>query len=216
MSEQVRDPSSASSDRIDGYQDIKPRQVSPTEYRVFSSRNHDLTAHKVDIEELSCTCGDNRYNKDDPQICAHLAVTLDQAPRKLDHGEYAVADLVKLVDRVQALSKEIRDIRDMEAAVRDANAQAAAESPDEPESTGFDGDPVEYFESLLRDAGLDPDDFEVFVHDQFGSLQVSQEGYLDNDEFQTWVDFKDDLDMGYDGDNDRNYLSEEEYKEVFG
>jgi len=216
MSEQVREPSSASSSRIDGYQDIKPRQVSPTEYRVLSLRNGENTAHRVDLEELSCSCEDMQYNRDDPSICAHLAVTLDQAPRKLDAGEYAVADLVKLVDRVQALSKEIRDIRDMEAAVRDANAQAAAESPDEPESTDTVDDPVGTFKGILGDAGLDAGDFKVYLHDEFGSLQVEQDGYLGDGEFETWVDLKDDLGMNYDPDSDTNYISEEEYKEVFG
>jgi len=47
-------------------------------------------------------------------------------------------------------------------------------------------------------------------------LQIDQTGYLESDEFSTWTELGDDLDLGYDPDEDLNYLTPDRFGEVLG
>lgn len=68
---------------IDGFHELYPRQIAGHEYRVLSLRNDGNTAHRVDTEELSCTCRDAEYNVEEPEVCDHLAIALYQAPSRI-------------------------------------------------------------------------------------------------------------------------------------
>jgi len=149
-------------------------------------------------------------------VCDHVAVALYESKRQLDVGE---ALREEMYTQMQDLDRHVRDIQQKATAVQ-ADAVAAGEGGAEASasdgSDGFDGDPVEYMQSLLRDAGLDPDDFEIWVDDEYGSLQIEQDGYLSDDEFGTWVDLKEDSPLQYDPDGERNYLQADDFGEVFG
>ena len=54
------------------------------------------------------------------------------------------------------------------------------------------------------------------MHDELGSLQIDLTGYLQDDEFETWVDFSDDLELGYDADENINFLPADRFPEVLG
>lgn len=201
---------------IDGFSDLYPRQTTIHEWRVLSKRNDSVTAHKVNVSDLTCTCEDMAYNKEDNQVCDHVAAALFAAERQLD--VQAALDhemrtqMLELKDSVRAIERRATGVY-ADAAHEQANGTAGDSQPSSDEWTG---DPVEAFESLLRDAGLDPDDFDIWVHGDMGSLQVDQDGYLDSDEFDEWVDLSNDLDMGYDGDEEINYLKEDRFPEVLG
>jgi hypothetical protein len=120
--------------------------------------------------------------------------------------------MLDLKDSVRAIERRAAGVQ-----ADAAHEQATATAGDsQPSSDTWTGDPVKAFKSLLRDDGLDPDNFNIWVHEDMGSLQVDQDGYLDSDEFDEWVAFSNDLDMGYDGDEEINYLKEERFSEVFG
>lgn len=214
----VRDPErdAVPADAIPDYPDLYPRPCGINRFTVLSLSDAEPTAYQVDIEDLTCTCPDLKYNREDGQICKHLAAALHQAPDVRDID----------TDAVRSLATELEGLRtDIdEALVRSAEAkadQAAAEDSTTTDSSTeeadeWQGDPVEGMASLLRSAGLDPDDFEIWVDDQYGSLQIDQDGYLADDEFSEWVDLSDDLDMQYDGENDVNFLKPSQFPEVFG
>jgi hypothetical protein len=195
---------------------LYPRQVTIHEWRVLSRRNGSVTAHEVDVSDLTCTCEDMQFNKEDNQVCDHLAAALFYADRTMD--VQAALDhemrtqMLDLKDSVRAIERRAAGVQ-ADVAHDQANATAG---DSQPSTDTWDGDPVEEFEALLRDAGLDPDDFDIWVHEDMGSLQVDQDGYLDSDEFDEWVSLSNDLDMGYDGDEEINYLTADEFPEVFG
>jgi hypothetical protein len=201
---------------IDGFSDLYPRQTTIHEWRVLSRRNDSVTAHKVDVSDLSCTCEDMAYNKEDNQVCDHVAAALFACERTMD--VQAALDhemrtqMLELKDSVRAIERRAAGVQ-ADIAHEQANATAGDSQPSSDEWTG---DPVEAFKSLLRDDGLDPDDFDIWVHEDLGSLQVEIDGFLDDDEFQQWVDLSDGIDLSYDGDDDVNYLKEDRFPEVLG
>lgn len=77
-------------------------------------------------------------------------------------------------------------------------------------------DPVAALESRMRERDLDPDDFRVWVHDDYGSLNVDTDAYLSDDEFGAWVGLKEDLDMEYDSEDDVNFIRSDDIAEVLG
>jgi len=197
-------------------ENLYPRQTTIHEWRVLSRRNGSVTAHEVNIQDLTCTCEDMQFNLEGNQVCDHLAAALFQADRTMDVKAALDHEMRKqmldLKDSVRAIERRAAGVK-ADVAYEEANGTAEGSDSTADEWTG---DPVEEFEALLRDAGLDPDDFEVWVNDQFGSLQVDQDGYLETDEFEDWVDFSNGLDMDYDGDEDVNFLQPERFPEVFG
>lgn len=194
---------------INGFEQLYPRRTSIHGYSVLSTRNDGITAHKVDVAELSCDCGDQDYNQQGAGICDHLAVALFQAENDVDLQAALDHDLR---EDLKALREGLENVTVVEAG---ADTQPAADGHSDADSGASDGstpgraDPVGNFEAALRDAGLDPDDFRVWVDDQYGSLQVEKDGYLDDDEFRAWQDLSEELDLKWDQNNERNYLPEE-------
>jgi len=201
---------------IEDFTDLHPRPIGINRFTVLSLASDGFTAYQVDLEAMTCECRDKAFNRDEGEICKHLAAALWKAPDIRDINS----------DAVRSLANELEGLRlDIdEALVRSAAAKAeqvdgsdgsTADSSTE-EADEWQGDPVEAMSSLLRSAGLDPDDFEIWVDGQYGSLQVDQDGYLADDEFSEWVDLSDDIGMGYDGDADVNFLQPDQFPEVFG
>lgn len=201
---------------IDNFGSLHPRPVGINRYAVLSLSKDGFTAYECDLEAMTCECRDMAFNRDEGEICKHLAVALYQSPTVSDPDGDMVRslanDLETIAGRFDDLEQKLTLLESELATVDGASSDPAGETVDE----GFDGDPVEYMESYLRDAGLDPADFEIWIDDDFGSLQIDQDGYLDDDEFQTWVDLSDELDLQYDGDSDVNFLQSDRFGEVFG
>jgi len=180
---------------IDSFEDLFPRRVGLDDYVVLSLSEDGFTAYEVSLNDLECSCADYRHGRDGPDVCKHIGATLYQQPTLGGIEE----DVLKTVaDDMAALREEVGE------AVRkgtEAKAEAAAalgsgdDLKDEPEPEPEVSDPVGRFESLLRDAGLDPDDFRLFVDQQRGSLQIDEDAWLDDEPFDTWTELKDDLDL---------------------
>jgi len=204
------------SESIDDFGALYPRRIGLHRYTVLSLSEEGFTAYKVDLGDLECDCRNKAFDREEGEICKHLAAALYQQP---DLGDIEEAVLHDIEGHLEAMREEVDHLTqrttEVKAAAETAASQATADSTEEEETTELD-DPVARFEALLRDAGLDPDDFDVFVDDQYGSLQVDVDGYLDDGQFETWVDFSNGLDMSYDGDGDINFLQPDRFPEVFG
>lgn len=201
---------------IDDFADLYPRPTGLNRFSVLSLASDGFTAYSCNIDALECECRDKQFNRDEGEICKHIAAALFMADSMEGFNDQVVKSLS---EDIAGLHDRLDDLAQKTTAVEaEAKAATAAANGDEPAGAGDDwnGDPVAEFESLLRDDGLDPDDFEIWVDDQFGSLQVDLEGYLDSDEFDTWVELSNGLDMGFDADSDHNYLQADRFPEVFG
>jgi hypothetical protein len=130
---------------INGFQEIFPRHVGGTDYRVLSIRNGTTTAYDVDVADLDCTCPDHEYNQEDPEICDHLAAALFQAPARLTLDEWGPYAFSEVIDRAEDAAELAEDAA---AALVDGQGEAdteetmtAAEAMDSPDNEP-DRDPV--------------------------------------------------------------------------
>lgn len=161
---------------VNGWTDLYARQVDTYEWRVLSLRNGSVTAHKVQTDDLSCTCADEQYNKDDPEVCDHVATALFQADQGLDVGDYTKAHLTSLVDRAQAAVTELEELKNVGQANRAATAAAAVEAGQADAQAGadpgLDVDPVEGVEDWLETGFGSPEHVDVREGDHDGTAGV--------------------------------------------
>ena len=203
-------------DHYDNFDGLEARQVGWHDYRVLSTRNGSVTAHQVAIDERSCTCEDMHYNAEGQEVCAHISKALLVHPSTMDQAAVAARDLEVVTDRAREIVRSMEDVLNVERRTRSANAQAAVSDNGDDDGDDLPDDPVELAEDWLDRQGFDPDDFSVIEHDEFGSINIETES-LDDDDFGDWMDLVPDLaGMNWDGDNDVNFVKEDDLGEVFG
>jgi hypothetical protein len=201
---------------VNGFEQLEARQISIHEWRVLSYRNGGITAHEVDIKQLTCDCMDMHENRQDPQVCDHLAVALHHAPRKLDVeqslSEQMLEQMLQLDEHMRALERRATGIEAEQTAAPAQDGHSGTES----EQSSFSGDPVDQMQAELESVGLDHTAFDVRTDDRSGRLEVVLVGNIDD--FSAWVDLSDELDMGYDpvDGEDINYIEQQRFSEVFG
>jgi hypothetical protein len=204
------------SERLNGFEDLDVSQVAYHEYRVLSTRNGTVTAHETNVVDLSCTCEDAHFNREGQEVCAHLAKCLLVHSPTIEEDAIASRDMRIQLDRVAQIKRDLEDIRDVEQSVREANAQAAADTSAEDEEPKGTTDPVELAENFMAEHGIDPDGFDVSVHDQFGSVNIALDG-CDDETRKEWKQLAMDTDgIMWDGDGKQNYVKEGKIGEVFG
>jgi len=216
MSQHSNDDPQAIGQAVNGFKQLEARQISIHEWRVLSYRNGDITAHEVDIRELTCDCIDMQAQKRDAQICDHIAVALHHAPRKLDVeqslSEQMLEQMLQLDKHMRALERRATGIEAEQTAAPTENGHSSTES----ESSGFDGDPVDQMQARLESVGLDHTRFDVRIDESSGRLEVLKDGYIDD--FNDWKQLSNELDMQYEksGSEDINFIEQERFGEVFG
>ena len=203
-------------DHYDNFGQLEARQVGWHDYRVLSTRNGSVTAHQVEIDERSCTCEDMHYNTEGAEVCAHLAKAMLVHPSTMDQAAVAARDLEVIIDRAREIVRNMEDCLNVERRVRSANAQAAVTDDGADDGDDLPDDPVALAEDWLDRQGFDPDDFSVTEHDEFGSINIATES-LDDEDFNEWMGLVPDLDgMNWDGDNEVNFVKQDDLGEVFG
>jgi len=121
--------------------DLHPRQVDRYDWRVLSFRNNGPTVHKVDPNEITCTCKDKEYNRDDREVCAHLVKVLMTMDTALDAQDYADAHLTSLVDRAHRAVEALEGLEDGNPSEGPAPASEDRPDPKIGESSPDVGDP---------------------------------------------------------------------------
>lgn len=101
---------------IDDFSDLHPRPVGINRFSVLSLASDGFTAYQCDLEEMTCECRNKQFNRDEGEICKHLAAALWKAPDIRDINS----------DAVRSLANELEGLRlDIdEALVRSAEAKA--------------------------------------------------------------------------------------------
>lgn len=112
-------------------------QTGPVHYTVLSARSGGPTTHRVNIQRASCTCSDMEYNvptEESRDVCAHVVYVLLRHPM-LDVDESMLYRQLELLTQRADVVEDVKEIRDdLEsgiAALRDAEAGAAAGSADD-------------------------------------------------------------------------------------
>ena len=204
------------SERMNGFEDLDVSQGAYHEYRVLSTRNGTITAHEVNVVDLSCSCQDAQFNKQGNEVCAHLAKCLLSHSSSIEEDAIATRDMRIQLDRVAKIKRDLENIRDVERSVREANAQAAADTSGEDEEPKGTTDPVELAEKFMERNGIDPAGFDISVHDQFGSVNIALAG-CDDETRKEWKQLAMDTDgIMWDGDEKQNFIKEGKISEVFG
>ena len=180
-----------------------------------STRNGTVTAHETNVVDLSCTCEDAHFNREGQEVCAHLAKCLLVHSSSIEEDAIASRDMRIQLDRVAQIKRDLEDIRDVEQSVREANAQAAADTSSEDEEPKGTTDPVELAENFMQENGIDPTGFDISVHDRYGSVNISLDGCTDETRVE-WKDLAQETDgIMWDGDEMQNFVKEDRIGEVF-
>jgi hypothetical protein len=75
-------------DAITDWGGLQARQQTRFEWSVLSLDSDDgNTAYLVNTRELDCTCKDNEHNRENPEVCKHLAAALWAADRNIGTDE---------------------------------------------------------------------------------------------------------------------------------
>lgn len=117
---------------LNGFDALAARQIRGHQYRVLSWRNESVTAHKVDLEALTCTCEVMQYSAEDNEICDHLATALYQAPQRITIDETAPYYLSECVDEAQEAVEKVdavtEGLEESLVSLRSSEAEAAGKA----------------------------------------------------------------------------------------
>lgn len=115
-------------------------QTGPFRYTVQSTRNDDTTVHRVDLQEVNCSCEDMTYNHSGSSrvtptsdggasVCDHLRFVIDIHPQ-LEVPESGVYQAMGLMQEANTIKQTIKDQSDQleEAIVQLRDAQAGIEA----------------------------------------------------------------------------------------
>lgn len=201
---------------INGLTGLFARQYSFSDWRVLSLRNDEVTAHTVDLGELTCTCEDQQMNQQGQGVCDHLAVTLLEARKHRAVEEFMLTEISQASDELATAAEHAVDaasaVEDALVDVRDTEAgQAAEASAAEP-----DAGPVEAVEQFFDRTGIDTSGLDIYEDDQYGSVQVETDGLSDAD-YDTFINTCQSTDaINWDADNSRNFIKPDDVDEVTG
>jgi len=202
-------------DQFDNFAQLEARQVGWHDYRVLSTRNGEVTAHQVEIDSRSCTCEDMKYNCEGTEVCAHISKALLVHPSTMDQAAVAARDLEVIVDRAREIVRNMEDVLNVERRNREAKAAAAVSDDGDDDGDDLPDDPVELAEDWIDRQGFDPEEFDVWQHEDYGSINIDT-AIEDRDEYDDWGDLARETElMNWDGDEYINFVKEDDIPEVF-
>lgn len=115
---------------ITDFPDLYPRQQTRFEWSVLNLKGTaEHTAHTVNTRKLTCTCGDQAFNRDDDegQVCKHIAAALYQAPTGLDGSDLETWTVSTLMADVRSL---LDDLKGADGIATDGTTDAPASDTD--------------------------------------------------------------------------------------
>jgi hypothetical protein len=209
------------------------------EYKVLSVRNGPPRVHSVDLGGPSCSCEDMDYNRDDPEVCAHICKAMLVHDSYLDVEANMASVLMNMTatvdDHVQKAADAAEAAEDALVKARDVQAgQAAAEEtggsqPSPDNSTGSQSESNDTDQALatteewVGSQFTKPDLVDLKVNERTvqGRSVMCVELDCDYDAqdaaHETWQGIMSSKDkVMWDGDAYVNYVPVPEVSEVFG
>jgi uncharacterized Zn finger protein len=199
---------------ITDFEDLYVRRTSIHGYRVLNLAGETPTAYAVDVADMTCSCPDHEYRREDGETCKHLAMALFQADSNVD---LEVAMDHQLRQDIQALTEAVQG--GMDAAEAMTTEETTEETDDQSEASESTSamPPKEVAEEIAQqfvERGLDREDLAVWYHEDYDSIQMEATGYLDDTDFAMLQTVQEELGMEYHGGDDVNYLSLEDAREA--
>lgn len=196
---------------VEDFLNLYPRQTGLGVYRVLHVQEDDTSTHyKVNINDGTCECEDfqMRGKADSGKACKHLVAAIYQAKKHISAEDVAVNNIAGVVRDAQ---QSVQELERIATGVKADVSHAAAESATDDADDEPDADPVAAVEDWLADQGVDVDKLDVW--DQGGSVQIESQEKLDDDEFAV---LRDTDWIWYDGDENRNFVTEDNLTEAMG
>lgn len=106
--------------------DLSVRRTGMYEYNVLSARNDDVTVHCVDLQDVTCTCGDDEHNREDREPCAHYAAAFLHSD-DITLEDFALSDLSSMRAEAVESFRAMEQARDLMEDAHDVMSQATAD-----------------------------------------------------------------------------------------
>lgn len=187
MSKPQPDGSDVPAEQIPDFAHLDARKVGINQY-VVGSRNGDLRGHLTHIRDLECSCEDMQNNNEGSQICKHLAKAIYAAPKDVEI-EQAFLELAR--DEFRRLQDAVDELTEKATHTQLTDAQDTPETTDtQPTKELSETDKVS---AWLDSLGIPPSEYTVFVHSEYGSINIEPEGKVDwwNELSQQFHDLED-------------------------
>ena len=137
------------------------------------------------------------------------------APTYETAEELSIRDMSVLVDRARDAVNRLEDSGDIAESLNKAKSR---EIDSDGSSGGGEKDPGDVIQGLrakMSSRGIDDDNVEFSVHDDYGSVNFEADG-LSNDDFDEFRDFCQDEDyVQWDRDSGKNFVKPSNFDEVF-
>lgn len=90
---QPAETSVPAAEAIEDFGDLYPRPTGINSFTVLSLAADGFTAYECNIQTMDCECRDKSFNRDEGEICKHLAAALYQAPDVRDFDREMIRSL---------------------------------------------------------------------------------------------------------------------------
>lgn len=183
--------------------------------RVMNANRAPATIYETNLKDMTCSCEDKRYNRDDGEMCKHLAKAMLAHPDFTEVPELLVRDLTLIVDRAAKATRTLETAGNRAEAGSTAppthTPTATAEPETDPKASAVEKCDV-WLATIDADAPMESD---VRYNDEYDSLNIIVEESVD-----WWNDVMDEIrdweNSWWDGENRQWIIKQEDFGELDG
>lgn len=167
------------------------------------------TVSEVDLIELSCTCEDHEYRKSGSrEVCKHVEKALITAPVRPENTDPGVQVIGSAFQSGPRPAADGAGVIDVDAVDQESSADVPTDRRD---------DPVAKVRQAMRTRyGVSEEaleQIEVWEHDEFGSIQIELDGYVEDDALGKAIFNNDVVIYDDDGPGADNYIPSDDVDE---
>lgn len=212
MSSATNDPDPSPAESIDDFSDMDVAQTGHARF-IVSNRASGTVYEVILADPPRCDCDAFQYDAGDGNACKHIQAAVFAAPGTIDATEYALKQVVQQQSNIRATADRLeQQASSLEAEVAGARSAMTEGVDDELEAGGMTKSDAEYVYEYLEERGVPREKVEVWESDQ-GSIQIETQEQLDDDEFAVLQDTEE---IWYDGEENRNFIKEDNLGELLG
>lgn len=220
-----RDRDPAPAEAIGDFNDLDVSQTGHARYTVTNLA--EQTVYEVRLSEPACSCPDFRYNvsEDDHEACKHILAANYFAPRTTPAEEWAlqqvagkIRDLEESITRIERAASGLESREGHHYDETHEPAEKSTETSETPSQNGQSrevlDDKVSAVKDWLEERGAPVSKLKVWEHEDFGSVQIDTDEYLEDDEFEAYKRATDSDLVRYDQDDQLQFIKADDVEEV--
>lgn len=146
MSDSAPERTQAPAQTIPDYPDLYVRQTGLCRYTVLSLGGEENTAWQVNTQTLSCDCPDFEYDREDGEVCKHLAAALHKDPHSYDLDHAVLQQTREEIDHLRRAAESLEQTATA-AKAESIPADSGTDSADA-EEVSQQGDPVDQSQAV--------------------------------------------------------------------